>query len=158
QLIRIEIFPSVNTRAEIFVDVFFLPVGEAKPNRVDSMAVNKQLLTASAQQDGRYLVRVQPSHSAMGLLDIALTSPFRYGFPVDTDSKNAVQSFFGAGRDGGRRRHEGIDIFAARGTPVSAAEEGRVSRVGETPRGGKQVWVQGDQRSFYYAHLDSTAV
>lgn len=30
--------------------------------------------------------------------------------------------------------------------------------MGETPRGGKHVWVQGDQRSFYYAHLDSIAV
>ena len=69
-----------------------------------------------------------------------------------------MQSFFGVARDGGARRHEGIDIFAPRGTPVIAAEAGLVSRVGDTPRGGKNVWVRGDQRSFYYAHLDSIAV
>lgn len=158
QLIQVDIFPSINTRAEVFVDVFFLKEGEAQPTRVASMAVSEQQLTLPAEQRGRYLVRVQPSHSATGLIDLAVTSPLRYGFPVDTERENAVQSFFGAGRDGGKRRHEGIDIFAARGTPVIAATEGRVSRVGETPRGGKQVWIQGDQRSFYYAHLDSTAV
>src|SRR5690606_9824994 len=157
QLIQVDIFPSRNTRAEIFVDVFFLEEGEA-PTRLTSMAVNEQQVTVTAGQSGRYLVRVQPAHSALGLIDLAVTSPLRYGFPVDTERENAVQSFFGAGRDAGTRRHEGVDIFAARGTPVTAAAEGRVSRVGETPRGGKHVWVQGDQRSFYYAHLDSIAV
>jgi hypothetical protein len=91
-------------------------------------------------------------------MDIAITSPLRYGFPVDTERENAVQSFFGGDRDGGARRHEGIDIFAPRGTPVIAAEAGQVTRVGDTPRGGKNVWVRGDNRSFYYAHLDSIAV
>lgn len=158
QLVQVELFPSANTRAEIFVDVFVLEDDKLAPRRIDSMPADKHVLTVSAPQDARYLVRVQPSHTAAGMVDVAITSPLRYGFPVDLQSTNAVQSFFGAARDGGRRRHEGIDIFAPRGTPVIAAAEGRVSRVGNTPRGGKQVWVQGDNRSFYYAHLNSTVV
>lgn len=158
ELIQVTIFPSINTRAEVFVDVFYVKDAAAEPMRIDSMAAKDQQLKISAEHTGQYLVRIQPSHAAQGVMDIAITSPLRYGFPVDTERENAVQSFFGVDRDGGARRHEGIDIFAPRGTPVIAAEAGRVSRVGDTPRGGKNVWVRGDNRSFYYAHLDSIAV
>lgn len=158
ELIQIDIFPSINTRAEIFVDVFYVKDAAAEPTRIGSMATKAQQLKIAAEHNGQYLVRVQPSHAALGLMDIAITSPLRYGFPVDTERKNAVQSLFGVDRDAGARRHEGIDIFAPRGTPVIAAEAGQVTRVGDTARGGKNVWVRGDQRSFYYAHLDSIAV
>lgn len=157
QLIQVDIISSLNTRAEVFVDVFEVDdEGEAK--RIASMPADKQTLTASVAHDSIYRVRVQPSHTALGVIDLVIRSPFRYGFPVDTPNQCAVQSFFGAARDSGARRHEGIDIFAPRGTPVIAAADGRVARVGDTPRGGKNVWVQGDGRSFYYAHLDSIAV
>ncbi len=158
ELIQVDIFPSINTRAEVFVDVFFVKDAATEPTRIGSMAAKELQLKIAAEQTGQYLVRLQPSHAAQGLVDIAITSPLRYGFPVDTERENAVQSLFGVDRDGGARRHEGIDIFAPRGTPVIAAEAGRVTRVGDTPRGGKNVWVRGDQRSFYYAHLDSIAV
>ena len=158
ELIQVNIFPSINTRAEVFVDVFYVKDAATEPKRIGSMAAKEQQLKMAAENAGQYLVRIQPSHTAQGLMDIAITSPLRYGFPVDTERENAVQSFFGVDRDGGARRHEGIDIFAPRGTPVIAAEAGRVTRVGNTPRGGKHVWVRGDQRSFYYAHLDSIAV
>lgn len=158
QVVKVELFPSANSRAELFVDIYLLKDNEKIPALIDSMASNEREITVSAPQDGRYLVRVQPTLGAVGLIDLVITSPFRYHFPVDIQSSNSVRSFFGAERDGGRRLHEGIDIFAPRGTPVVAAAEGYVTRVGETPRGGKQVWVRGDNRSFYYAHLDSTRV
>ncbi len=158
ELIQINIFPSINTRADVFVDVFYVKGAATEPMRIGSMATKEQQLKIAADHAGQYLVRLQPSHAAQGLVDIIITSPLRYGFPVDTERENAVQSLFGGDRDGGARRHEGIDIFAPRGTPVIAAETGLVTRVGDTPRGGKNVWVRGDQRSFYYAHLDSIAV
>ena len=54
----------------------------------------------------------------------------------------------------------GIDIFAPRGTPVLAAARGYVTRVNETPRGGRVVWVRDETRSLslYYAHLDKQLV
>ncbi|WP_034410393.1 M23 family metallopeptidase [Derxia gummosa] len=65
---------------------------------------------------------------------------------------------WGNARDGGRRRHEGIDIFAARGTPVLATTRGRITRVGMNSLGGKVVWVLGPGRQMhYYAHLDDWA-
>lgn len=158
QLLQVDVIPSTNTRAEVFVDVFVVGEDEVTPKRVGSMASNKRTMTLEARRDGNYLVRVHPSRTAVGLIDIAITSPYKFGFPVDIARDNAVQSYFGAARDAGKRSHEGIDIFASRGTPVLAAADGRVTRVAETPLGGKQVWVRNGKYAFYYAHLDSTAV
>ena len=49
-------------------------------------------------------------------------------------------------------------MFAPRGTPVLAGAAGRVSRVQETPVGGRVVWLQTDAGSLYYAHLDRQLV
>ena len=54
-----------------------------------------------------------------------------------------------------RRRHEGIDIFAKKGTPVISNTEGIVLRRGENTLGGNVVWVLGPGGlRHYYAHLD----
>jgi murein DD-endopeptidase MepM/ murein hydrolase activator NlpD len=78
------------------------------------------------------------------------------GFPVDGVDARAIWSGFGAERDGGRRAHRGVDIFAPRGTPALAAIDGWVTRVETTRVGGNVVWLQpllGTMR-IYYAHLD----
>ncbi|WP_239691961.1 peptidoglycan DD-metalloendopeptidase family protein, partial [Hymenobacter coccineus] len=66
----------------------------------------------------------------------------------------------GRGRDGGARRHEGIDIFAPRGTPAVAAAAGTVTRLGNTRLGGNVVWLSADgtDEHLYYAHLDRQLV
>lgn len=61
---------------------------------------------------------------------------------------------WGAPRSGGRR-HEGIDIFAPKGTPVVSTTRGVVTRVGTNRLGGQVVGVLGPALEFhYYAHLD----
>ncbi|MBI0446622.1 M23 family metallopeptidase [Deinococcus sp. DB0503] len=59
------------------------------------------------------------------------------------------------GARGGGRRHEGVDIFAPRGTPIRATTRGFVLNVGENRLGGRTVMVlgPGGQRH-YYAHLE----
>ena len=75
--------------------------------------------------------------------------------PVEGVRVQQVGDSWHASRPGGRL-HEGQDIFAPRGTAVRSATEGYVVRVGESPLGGKTVWVAGaGGRSYYYAHLDS---
>ncbi|HUP45869.1 MAG TPA: M23 family metallopeptidase [Thermoanaerobaculia bacterium] len=65
---------------------------------------------------------------------------------------------WGAPRDGGRRPHRGIDIFASRGTPVVAVAGGFVSYIGVQPKGGFCLWLTTETgTSFYYAHLDRWA-
>lgn len=52
------------------------------------------------------------------------------------------------------RFHEGVDLFADRGTPVVAPVSGRADQV-EGTRGGLQVWLHGDDGDLYIAtHLD----
>ncbi len=108
-----------------------------------------------------YKVIVQPEISAnTPFLITAYTSP-TLGFPVAERGNKDILSFWGAARDGGARRHEGIDIFAPRGTPIVASADGRVTFVGERGLGGKQVWLRSgllDGFSLYYAHLDSISV
>ncbi len=79
-------------------------------------------------------------------------------FPVS--GKSNIGSFWGDTRDGGARRHEGIDIFSAKGTPVVAVTDGYVVEVTEDGIGGKSVTIQSDDYSWrsYYAHLDEQKV
>jgi murein DD-endopeptidase MepM/ murein hydrolase activator NlpD len=88
----------------------------------------------------------------------SLPAPGALKIPVDRVNVRALRDSWHVTRDGGRRRHEGIDIFAPRGTPVRATTEGIVTRVGSTALGGRVVWVlgPGGQRH-YYAHLDRFA-
>lgn len=74
--------------------------------------------------------------------------------PVDRVGKSALRDSYGDPRSGGRR-HEGIDIFAGRNTPVLSATEGYVTRVGRNGLGGLVVWVEGPAGwRHYYAHLE----
>ena len=64
---------------------------------------------------------------------------------------------WGAARSQGRS-HEGIDIFAARGTPIQATTQGIVSKVGEDALGGRVVMIVGPGGAgHYYAHLEDYA-
>lgn len=64
---------------------------------------------------------------------------------------------WGAARSQGRT-HEGIDIFAARGTPIQSTTPGIVSKVGNNNLGGRVVVVVGPGGAgHYYAHLEDYA-
>lgn len=61
---------------------------------------------------------------------------------------------WGARRSGGRS-HQGVDMIAARGTPIVAIFSGRIHRITTGSLSGLAVWLRaenGDQ--FFYAHLD----
>jgi peptidoglycan LD-endopeptidase LytH len=62
---------------------------------------------------------------------------------------------WGAPRDGGTRRHQGIDLLAPRGTRLVAVEDGRIGpRWGhDGGNAGIRLWLHGDSGTHYfYAH------
>ncbi len=111
--------------------------------------------------DGTYLLRIQPELLVSCRFTLQLIVQPVYGsFPVSGKQNRDIWSLFGDPRDGGKRIHKGIDIFARRGTPVVATTEGVIRSVRERGLGGKQIWLYDRRRgqSMYYAHLDSQLV
>jgi len=74
--------------------------------------------------------------------------------PIATRRPARVVNSWGNARAGGRR-HEGIDIFAPKDTPVVSTTRGIVMRVGTNRLGGRVVWILGPGlQRHYYAHLN----
>lgn len=78
------------------------------------------------------------------------------GFVNPVQRPYSTSDTYGAPRIG--HRHEGIDLFAERGTPVRATVDGVVRDVKKTPIGGRIAYVTSpDGTYYYYAHLDRWA-
>ncbi len=117
-------------------------------------------LEHEATADGTFALRLQPELLRSGRYEIVIRVEPILAFPVDGRGNSAIQSLFGVERDGGRRAHHGIDIFAPRGTPVIAATDGVVRSTSPNELGGNVVWLSDHRRSqtLYYAHLDRHVV
>ena len=76
--------------------------------------------------------------------------------PVAGRTVKNLSDTFDEGRDGGRT-HRALDILAPRGTPVLAADSGRILRISENRLGGNTVYTTDPQERivYYYAHLDA---
>ena len=86
-----------------------------------------------------------------------MPTPEALPVPVEGVAAWRIADTWGGPRDGGRK-HEGVDIFAPRGTPVRSTTRGVVGRVSDHGIGGKHVWVIGPGgERHYYAHLDGFA-
>lgn len=76
------------------------------------------------------------------------------GFLCPIGGPTSFADTWGAPRSGGRR-HKGVDMFAARGTPVVAPVSG-VVRHRDNRLGGHTFYLDGDDGNVYYgAHMDS---
>ncbi|NIP78177.1 MAG: peptidoglycan DD-metalloendopeptidase family protein, partial [Gemmatimonadetes bacterium] len=149
-----------STNALVFLDLFRAAPDDGALVRVASADSGATRLGYEPDRDADYVIRIQPELLRGGRYVLTATAAPTMSFPVEGGALDDVGSFFGDARDGGRRDHHGIDIFAPRGTPVVAAVEGRVSRVRTTPIGGRVVWLRDARRrqSIYYAHLDEQLV
>ena len=146
----------------LVIEIFDLETGDVLP--VASIGPSEDQLRWPVSNTSTYRVRVQSMPGTLGAFALALDERFALEFPVDTDAADPVRSFFGMPRDGGLRAHHGIDVFAPRHTPVIAAADGYVSRVGTSPRGGLHIWQRVNDESgaslgtLYYAHLEDIFV
>lgn len=155
--LALELRPLMATPGQIFLDVHELDE-DGEPRRVTSLLPDTLGVTHDVRRDTTLVVRVQPSLEWSGEYVLTARTLASLPFPVQGLSARAVQSGFGAEREAGRRAHEGIDIFAPRGTPVVAVVSG-IAQPSSNGLGGTVVWLQEPdaRRTFYYAHLDRQA-
>ena len=110
-----------------------------------------KLLPSISQQTQSFVVA---KWQQLSLLQQEL--PTENSLPNPLPNKRLTDTW-GAARSQGRS-HEGIDIFADRGTPIQSTTQGIVSKVGENTLGGRVVVVVGPGGAgHYYAHLEEYA-
>ncbi len=161
QRLTAEVTLTSDDATRVFVDLFRVATSEdAPPRPVFSSDSAPGHFAHEPWRAGEFILRLQPELLRGGRYRVTLRLEAQLAFPVAGHGMRSIQSGFGANRDAGRRTHDGVDIFARRGTPVLAASAGRVNRVNVTRLGGKVVWLRDPVRNsnLYYAHLDSQHV
>jgi len=158
QTIYVRVRPLQGETTLPFLDLFAMPAGRGTQRVASLQDVGFQI---TASTPGRHVLRVQPPLGAGGRFEVLVEgrTSAAFAFPVQGKTVAQIGSGFGASRDGGRRKHEGVDIFAERGTPVLAAAAGYVQQAGHNRLGGNMVWIGHEGGwSTYYAHLDRVQV
>lgn len=153
--IHITLSAKKDSATQLFAEVYKL--SENDTNLLEPIQSLQDTLRQVIKRDGRFLIRVQPELLANLEYTLQIFSGPSLAFPVDSSGNPRYLSYWGAGRDGGRRKHEGIDIGARFRTPVLAAANGTIARTGNNRLGGKVVFLRDKEtgNSLYYAHLDS---
>ncbi len=157
QKLQINLSKNPETGFTIYLDLWQpLNSNDGKLKLLASADTTNYSLEYEVSQAGNYQLRLQPELLKSGEYTLTITTGPSLAFPVSPKNKSRIGSFWGDGRDNGERRHEGIDIFAPKRTPLVAAANGVVTRVNENNLGGKVVFMRpsGKEYSLYYAHLD----
>jgi murein DD-endopeptidase MepM/ murein hydrolase activator NlpD len=121
---------------------------------VDKTPVMNPTAESKKERDREFAARAKALFDGLNgtAIQLALHMPVVGITPYD------LSNSWGAARDGGKRKHKGIDIFAPKGTAIVAVADGIISFIGEQPKGGNCLWLTTENgASFYYAHLDRWA-
>ncbi len=151
---------SAPDSGSIFLDLFRKMDRLGLGTRQVASADSTQSIQFDVDRTGTYILRLQPELLAGGRYELTVRTAASVIFPVSGFDSGAIQSVFGDSRDGGRRSHHGVDIFAPRGTPVIAATSGFISSTRVGGLGGKTIWLRSAETgaSIYYAHLQEQLV
>jgi len=156
---RISFHLSKETRTNFVIYADLYKLNGSGTSHIMSIDTLQSEFSIDADEAGTYVLRLQPELFRTGEYSLSISTGPSLLFPV-SGSKAKAGSFWGANRDGGRRSHEGVDIFAPKGTPAVAAADGYITGVKEGGIGGKTVWLRpaGKPYTLYYAHLDKQSV
>jgi len=147
---------------ELFGELFRLKDGAASKRPAKFLTAEKREITYETPwlQGEELLLVLQTPPWQFTRYELQITTEPLLLFPVAGKDEKAIQSFWGAPRDGGKRKHEGNDIFAPKGTDLLALTDGEITRLTNTGIGGKTVWLYDRERDlrYYYAHLDEQLV
>lgn len=159
QKVQVSVSRLSNQSGKTFIDLFRVDENN-KFRHVASADSVELLLGFEPRRDAQYILRFQQELLRGGQFKITIENVPTLKFPVAGKTASAIGSFWGADRDGGRRSHEGVDIFADRGTPIIAPTDGYVRTAGVRGIGGNVVWLYDSKRSqsLYFAHLNEILV
>jgi len=148
---------SVNKKpvgSALYLDLWYLADLNTQ-KRIASADTLNSPIQYEIEDTGNYLIRLQPELLQSVEYTLEITTGPSLAFPTQSKTKS-ISSFWGDGRDNNARRHEGVDIFGPRRSPVLASANGTITRVNENNLGGKVVWLRptGKDYTLYYAHLD----
>lgn len=107
-----------------------------------------------SERDAELRRRREAAARAARAAALARRSSFNPGqFHCPMDGPNSFRDTWGDPRSGGRR-HLGVDIYAAYGTPVAAVVDGTILRMMRSSLGGITLYLRGgDATEYFYAHL-----
>lgn len=150
-----------------------LDEARAQESRLLALVAERRRVLASARAELRRLVREERERRAReaalarareaarsAYISSQTTAagslpPGDYLFPVAGPTRFTDDWL--APRPGGRY-HQGIDLFAARGTPIVAIADGTLYNVGYNGLGGWRLWLRDrGGNAFYFAHLSAFA-
>lgn len=151
-----------NNNFKAYMDIWH--AGDTSSNRapvfISSADTSLNFIEFVASADENVIIRFQPEIGSKGNYELKIRESPSLAFPIPPNVKSNIGSFWGDGRDGGARKHEGVDIMAAKRSLAVAVASGVVSDVSENEIGGKVVSIRPYNRSYsvYYAHLDTQFV
>ena len=160
---RIEVDLNIDSRKSLrlFIDLYRVTGDSTRPwIQVASANEDENRFEFEPRRDAQYIVRLQSELLRGGRCNVIIRKMASLAFPVPKRNEKSILSFFGDPRDGGRREHHGVDIFAPRHTPIIAPARALVRYVGESGIGGHVIWLWDSKRLLYYyfAHLQSDRV
>ncbi len=161
QRVEIDVAFNGQKRCRLFMDLFRVRGLSYEDWRLVASANNNEKhLEFEPREDAEYVVRLQPELLRGGRFNVTICNMASLGFPVLGYDHRAIGSGFGVPRDGGRRKHHGVDIFTKRHTPIIAPSKAFVRRVSESDIGGLNIWLHDAKRDLhlYFAHLQTQDV
>ncbi len=152
-------FSITNADSDLFIYTDLFKRSGTETEHLAASPIDSLNFSYDIDETSSYVLRLQPRLENAGAYSIVISTGASLGFPV-AGNKARTGSFWGASRDGGKRSHEGIDIFAPKLTPAIAAADGYITAVRDGGLGGKTVSLRPLDKniSLYYAHLDKQLV
>jgi len=144
----------------LFLDAYRIDEKYDTYSRVASSNKLNRKIQFTTHTNSDYTIRLQSELLRGGKCLIRIVLKPLLKFPVEGKGMSSIGGLFGDPRDGGKRKHHGVDIFGKRHTSVYAPIDGYISRVGESEMGGLYVWIRNPKNSIslYFAHLQTQSV
>lgn len=162
QKINVALYKSTGNNYTVYMDLW--EAGDSllrkPPVFITASDTSLNTLEYAATKNEKLIIRFQQELSAETDYDFEIKTGPVFNFPISPSVKSNIGSLWGVDRDGGVRKHEGIDIFAAKKSPVVAVADGIINSVSENELGGKVIFLRPSNMNYnvYYAHLDSQLV